>query len=55
MSKVKKNYCIIFDSAEGNKFIMVMSNKEALFNEICNGIYYHDLKGRDLLLVKTVG
>ena len=32
---------------------MIMPNKEVLFNEKCNGLYYHDLEYRYLVLVKT--
>ena len=44
----------MYDSAEGKQFIMVMPNKEVLFNYICNGLYYNDLKNRDFVLVNTV-
>ena len=33
---------------------MVMPNKEVLFNEIRNVIYYHDMKDHDLVLSNTV-
>ena len=44
----------MYDSTEGNQFIMVMPNNEVLFNESRNGIYYHDMGGLDLVLVNTV-
>ena len=44
----------MYDSAEDNQLIMVMPEKEVLLNEIHNGLYYHDIEDRDLLLVKTV-
>ena len=44
----------MYGSAKGNKFIVVMPEKEVLFNEIQNGRYYHDLEDRDLVLVNTV-
>ena len=44
----------MYDSAEGNTFIMVIPQKEVLFKQIQNGIYYHDLEDRDLVLVSTV-
>ena len=43
----------MYDSAEGNQLIMVMCYKEVLFNEIRNGIYYHDMEDRYLVLVNT--
>ena len=42
------------DSAEGNQLIMVMTNKEVLFNKSRNGLYYLDLEDRDLVLVNKV-
>ena len=44
----------MYDSAEGNQFIMVMPDKEVLFNESRNGLYYHDMEDYDLVLVNTV-
>ena len=44
----------MYDSAEDNQLIMVMPEKEVLFNEIHNGLYYHDLEDFDLVLVNTV-
>ena len=54
MSKSKNKYRVMYDSAEGNKFIIFLSDKEVLFIEIFNGIYYHDLENRDLVLVNTL-
>ena len=31
-----------------------MPDKEVLFNEIRNGLYYHDPEDRDLILINTV-
>ena len=42
------------NSAEGNQFIVVMLDKEVLFNESLNVIYYHDMEDFDLVLVNTV-
>ena len=39
------------DSAEGNQFIMVIPKNEVLFNEIQNGLYYHNMEDSDLVLV----
>ena len=33
----------MYGSAEGDQFIMVMPDKEILFNARHNGIYYHNL------------
>ena len=44
----------MYDSAEVNQFIIIMSNKEVLVNESRNGLYYHDLEYCDLVIVKTV-
>ena len=44
----------MYDSTEGIQCIMVMPDNEVLFNEIRNGIYYHDMEGLDLVLVNTV-
>ena len=44
----------MYGSAEGNQFIMIIPDKEVLFNEIRNVPYYYDLEDCDLLLVKTV-
>ena len=44
----------MYDSAEGNQFVKVMPNKEVLFNESRNRLYYHDLEYYDLVLVNTV-
>ena len=33
---------------------MVITDKEVLFNEICNGLKYHDLEDHDLILINTV-
>ena len=33
---------------------MVMPDKEVLFNDICNGIYYHYPEDCDLTLINTV-
>ena len=33
---------------------MVIPNKEVLFNESKNGLYYHDTEDCDLVLVNTV-
>ena len=35
----------MYESAEGNQFITVMPDKEVLFNEIRNRLYYHDTEG----------
>ena len=45
---------VIRNSAEGNQFIVVMSNKDVLLNKSCNGLYYHDLEDYDLVLFNTV-
>ena len=44
----------MYDITEVKKFIMVMNNKEVFFNEIRNGINYHDLEECGLVLVNTV-
>ena len=44
----------MYDRAEGNQLIMVMLDTDILFNEIFNGLYYHNMEDRDLLLVDTV-
>ena len=44
----------MYDCAKGNQLIIVMTNKEVLFNDSLNGIYYHDTEDRDLVLVNTV-
>ena len=44
----------MYDSIEVNQFIIIITNKDVLLNESHNGIYYHDLEDRDLLLVNTV-
>ena len=44
LSKAKKKYCVIYDSAEGNQVTTIIPQKEVLFNDIHNGIYYHDLE-----------
>ena len=44
----------MYVSAEGNQIIIVMSNNEVLFNKSRNGLYYHDLDDRDLILVNMV-
>ena len=33
---------------------MVMPDKEVLFNDTRNGLYYHDTEDRDLILFNTV-
>ena len=33
---------------------MVMPDNEVLFNDIRNGLYYHDPEDRDLILINTV-
>ena len=53
LSKVKISTAS-YDSAEGNKLIMLIPNKEVLLNDIHNRIYYHDMEDRDLVLVNTV-
>ena len=50
----KNNYLFLYDKAEGNQFIMYIPNKEILFNERHNELYYHDQEDRDLVLVNTV-
>ena len=42
------------DSAEGNQFIMVIPKNEVLFNEIQNGLYYHNMEDSYLVLVNVV-
>ena len=54
LSKAKNKYRVMHDNAEGNQFIMVMPGNKAVFNEIRNGLYYHDMEGLDLVLVNTV-
>ena len=44
----------MYDSVEGNQSIIVISEKEVMFNESRNGIYYHDLEYRHLVLVNRV-
>ena len=44
----------MYDSAEGNQSIMFMANKEDLFNNSRNGIYYNDTEDPDLVLVNKV-
>ena len=44
----------MYDSVKGDQFIMVMTDKEVLFNEICCGLYYHDLEDHYLVLVSTI-
>ena len=44
----------MYDSAEGNQFIVVITYKEIMFNYIRNGLYYHHLKYRDSVLVNTL-
>ena len=44
----------MYDKAEGNQLIVVMPDKEVLFNERYNGIYYCDLEDCYLVLVNTL-
>ena len=44
----------MYDSAEGKQFIVVMPDKEVLFNERCNGLYYNDMEDSYLVLVNVV-
>ena len=54
LSKTKNMHRVMRNSAEGNQFIVVMLDKEVLFNESLNVIYYHDMEDFDLVLVNTV-
>ena len=42
------------DRVEGNQLIMFMPDKEALFNDSRNGLYYNYLEDRDVVLVNTM-
>ena len=44
----------MYDSMEGNKFIVVIPDKEVLFNDSHNGLYYHGLEDGDLVLFNMV-
>ena len=44
----------MYKSVEGNHFIIVITNKEVLFNETRNGIYFNDMEDRDLVTFNTV-
>ena len=44
----------MYGSAEGKQFIMIIPDKEVLFNEIRNGLYYRNMVDQYLVLVKTV-
>ena len=41
----------MYGRAERIQFIMVMPDTEFLFDKSQNGIYYHDMEDRDLVLV----
>ena len=51
LSKSKNRYRIMYGRAEIIQFIMVMPDTEFLFDKSQNGIYYHDMEDRDLVLV----
>ena len=44
----------MYNSTEGNQLIIVMTEREVLFNDICNGLYHNDLEDCDLVLVNTL-
>ena len=44
----------MYNSTEGNQLIIVMTEREVLFNDICNGLYHNDLEDCDLVLVKRL-
>ena len=44
----------MYDSAEGNQLIIVITDKEVLVKKSRNGIYYQNIEDRDLVLVNTV-
>ena len=54
LSKAKNKHRVIYNSAEGNQFIMIMSDKELIFEERPNRLFYYDLEDHDLVLVNTV-
>ena len=54
MSKEKNKYHVMYDGAEVDQFIMVVPDKNVLFDESRNGLYYHDMEDYDFVLVNTV-
>ena len=53
-SKSKNRHHVMYYSAKGNQFIMIMPNKEVLFNESRNELYYHDMGDCNFVLVNMV-
>jgi hypothetical protein len=51
---VKKRFPIRYDSANGNQFVVVKPDKEIIFNESKEGLYYHDTANRAVVMVNTV-
>jgi hypothetical protein len=54
LSHVKKWFRIRYDSANVNQFVVVKPDKEIIFNESKEGLYYHDTANQAMVMVNTV-
>jgi hypothetical protein len=46
LAKMSKRYPVKFDSANGNKFVVIQPSKEVIFKQSKSGLYFHDTMDR---------
>jgi hypothetical protein len=54
LAKMSKHYPVKFDSADGNKFVVIQPSKEFIFKQSKSGLYFHDTMDRVVVMVNTV-
>ena len=53
MENFTKKLPIDYDSSEGDNFILHKDSKQIIFNWIPLGIYFHDARASDIIMVGT--
>ena len=54
LSKSKEKFRVMYDSAEGKQFNMVIPGNKVLFNKSHNGLYHHNMEDRDFVIVNKM-
>ena len=54
MANATMKYHVSYDSKDGDRFILQKADEQLVFNRSPSGLYYHDIRDRDILMVATI-
>ena len=54
MANATMKYHVSYASKDGDRFILQKADEQLVFNRSPSGLYYHDIRDRDILMVATI-